>query len=301
MRVLVIGASGQLGTALVTTFSRGHEIVQAVHHRPGPGQLSIDLADPASIQAVLEASRPELVLIAGAFCHVDRCETEWEACSRVNVDGPRLVAEFARTQGARAVYYSTDHLYDGTSESSREDDAIHPLNKYALSKAHGEAALREVLPDRHLILRAAWVYGPDPQRRNFALRLVGRVAVGEPVIVPADQWGSPTYTEDLALATRYLVERGLAGTFHATGPELVDRASLARRICRTFGLDTSRIVAKPTNELGQAAPRPLRVRLDCTKLAGTGAPPFRGVDAGLAALRAWHVAQEQATGVGSRH
>lgn len=289
MRVLVIGASGQLGTALAAAFSRDHEVVQSVHRRPGHGQLSVDLGDPASTLAVLEASRPELILIAGAFCHVDRCETEWEACRRVNVDGPRMVAEFARKHDARAVYYSTDHLFDGTADLYREEDPIRPLNKYALSKAQGEAILREVLPERHLILRTAWVYGPDPQRRNFALRLIDRVKRGERVPVPTDQWGSPTYTEDLARATLHLIGRNLAGTFHATGPELIDRASLARRICVTFDLGADQILFRLTRELNQAAPRPLRVRLSCEKLTATGVTPFHSVDEGLCALRAWCV------------
>lgn len=300
MRVLVIGASGQLGTALAAAFSRDHEVVQSVRRRPGPGQLSVDLGDPASTLAVLEASRPELILIAGAFCHVDRCETEWEVCRRVNVDGPRMVAEFARKHDARAVYYSTDHLFDGTADLCREEDPIRPLNKYALSKAQGEAVLREVLPERHLILRTAWVYGPDPQRRNFALRLIDRVKRGEHVPVPTDQWGSPTYTEDLARATLHLIGRNLAGTFHATGPELIDRASLARRICATFDLGADQILSRLTRELNQAAPRPLRVRLSCEKLAATGVTPFHSVDEGLRALRAWCVAQEQEVGAGSR-
>lgn len=296
MRVLVIGAAGQLGTALAAIFARDHEVIQAVFRRPGPGQLAIDLSDPDSTRGGLAACRPDLILIAGAFCHVDRCETEWDVCRRVNVDGPRCVAEFARAYGARAVYYSTDHLFDGTTELSREDDAIHPLNKYALSKAQGEAAVREILPERHLILRTAWLYGPDPQRRNFPLRVLARVAAGDTVTVPADQWGSPTFTEDLALATRHLVERGAVGTFHATGPDFLDRAALARRICHVFGLDGRGILPKATSELGQAATRPLRVRLDCTKLAATGAPAFRGVDEGLTSLRAWCASQAQAEG-----
>jgi dTDP-4-dehydrorhamnose reductase len=79
----------------------------------------------------------------------------------------------------------------------------------------------------------------------------------------------------------------LGGTFHATGPEFVDRASLARLICEEFSLDENRIVPTPTRELGQAAPRPLKVRLECEKLRATGVPPFRPIKPGLQALRIW--------------
>jgi dTDP-4-dehydrorhamnose reductase len=104
--------------------------------------------------------------------------------------------------------------------------------------------------------------------------------------VPCDQYGSPTFTEDLARATYALVERDAGGTFHAAGPEFVDRATLALTICERFGLDGRRIVPTPTSSLGQTARRPLRGRLDCQKLGGTGVAAFRGIDAGLRSLPA---------------
>lgn len=194
------------------------------------------------------------------------------------------------------MFYSTDQVFDGARDAHRETNATAPLNMYARGKAEGEAALRELLPDRHLILRTAWFYGPGAARKNFALRLVARLGVGEVVTVVADQWGTPTYTEDLAGATRWLVKRGASGTFHATRPDRIDRLSLARKICGRFGLDARLLVPKATRELGQAAPRPLRVFLDCRKIREAGFGDFRGVGEGLAALHRWHMA-ETATGV----
>lgn len=293
MRTLLIGSGGQLGRALATLFRRTHEVTQAVRRNPERDQLLLDLADPDSVRAAFRLARPELILIAGAFCNVDLCETEQDACRRVNVIGPKLLGELAREHGSLVVYYSTDHVFDGTAQSNREADPIRPLNLYARSKAEGEAALRDVLPDRHLILRTSWVYGPDRQRRNFALRLVDRLGRGEAVVVPADQWGSPTYTEDLACVTLFLVERGLTGTFHAVGPDFLDRPTLAGRICERFGLDAGKVLPKPTRELGQAAPRPLRVRLDCEKLQASGAPAFRDLEAGLRGLHGWARAEQE--------
>jgi len=286
MRVLLIGASGQLGQALAAAFVRDHRVIPAAHRHARPGDLDLDLGDTERVMAVLNETKPDLILVAGAMCAVDRCELETEACRRINVSGPRVVAEYARDHGRFVVYYSTDHVFDGDRDLYRESDPIGPLNVYARSKADGEAALRELLPDRHLILRTSWLYGPDAQRMNFALRCVDSIRAGRSVQVPADQWGSPTYTEDLAHATRFLVERGHAGTFHATGPEFVSRSVLARKVCARFGLDEGLIVPKLTSELGQAARRPLRVRLDCTKLSETGARGFRGVDRGLETLAA---------------
>jgi dTDP-4-dehydrorhamnose reductase len=286
-RLLLIGASGQLGQALRAAFGERHDVVEAAYQHPGAGQLVVDLGDRASTMAALNDVKPAVVLIAGARTHVDGCEVAPEECLRINVDGPATVAGFARGTGAWVVYYSTDYVFDGGEPSYGEDDPVTPLNVYGRSKAEGESAVRSLVPDHHLVMRTSWVYGPDAKRRNFALRLVDALSrPGPPVRIPSDQWGSPTYTQDLAAATGALLDEGRSGTFHATGPEPIDRASLARRICAVFSLDVSRVVPTPTDEMGQGARRPMQVRLRGDKLAATGLASFRGVDAGLQALRA---------------
>jgi dTDP-4-dehydrorhamnose reductase len=282
-RTLLIGSSGQLGRALAVRFA-GRTLTTASHQHARGEDVRIDLGDASATQSALRDARPDLILVAGAMCNVDRCETEPAICERTNTRGPAVVAEYARTHGARVVLFSTDHVFDGTRAAYVETDTVNPLNVYARSKAFAEDALRELVPDRHLIVRTGWVYGPDWQRRNFVLRLVDRVRAGEQVPVPGDQWGSPTYTDDIASATRHLVDRGEAGTFHATGPDLLNRVALAQEICRKFGLDLTRLLDQPTSALGQPARRPLRVRLDCRKLQATGAVPFRTVAAGLGSL-----------------
>ncbi len=287
MRVLLIGGSGQLGGALGEAFAGSCDMLATACLHPQRGQVPLDLGDSVATTALLESWRPDLVLLAGAMCHVDRCEHEPGLCRRINVEGPIAVAEFARAHGSHVVFFSTDHVFDGTQPSYGESDPARPLSVYARSKMDAEAAIREIVPDQHLIVRTGWVYGPDLHRRNFILRLIDRVQAGELVEVPEDQWGSPTYTADLAGAVRFLVEHDETGTFHATGPEVIDRVSLARRVCERFGLDASRVIPRPTSALGQAAQRSLRVVLDCGRLRGIGAPEFKGVAGGLDSLAAW--------------
>ena len=285
-RTLLIGASGQLGRALAARFA-GRSLHAASLRHARPGELRVDLGDADSTRLVLSDLHPGLILVAGAMCNVDQCELEPDMCERINTRGPAVVAEYAREHGARVVFFGTDHVFDGDKSAYVEDDAVNPLNVYARSKARAEEALRELLPDRHLIIRTGWVYGPDNERRNFVLRLIDRIGSGETIPVPSDQWGSPSYTEDIAAVTSHLVDHAATGTFHATGPDFVDRAALALKICDRFGLETSALVPRPTEALAQAARRPLRVLLDCHKLAATGAPSFRGIDEGLRALAAW--------------
>ena len=283
-RCLIIGASGQLGRALAAALRPRYDVIEAAR-RPQPGQLALDLTDPDGMLEALRSARPAWILLAGAYCNVDLAETERERCALVNAVGPRLVAEYAKSRRCAVVHFSTDHVFDGSQPIYRETDAVSPLNWYARTKADGEAAVRELLPERHLILRTASLYGPDPARRNFVLRLVDRLAAGEQVIVPSDQVGSPTYTEDLASAARALMEHAYGGTFHAVGPDWVDRVAFARRACEIFGFGPDRILPAATPDLCQPGRRPLRVRLDCAALRAAGVGEFRGIEEGLRGLR----------------
>ncbi len=284
-RTLIIGASGQVGSALVSQFPREH-LVTASHRHARPGDIQVDLGDQTAVRQALRDVQPDLVLVAGAMCNAEQCEVESELCERINTTGPATVAEYARASGARVVFFSTDHVFDGAEDRYVESDPTNPLYEYARSKARAEVLIRELVPDRHIIIRTGWVYGPDAERRNFALRLVDRITSGETVKVPSDQWGSPTYTDDVARAARHLIERNAVGTFHATGPDFVDRGTLALKVCDTFGLDRTAVLVRPTRELGQVARRSLRVWLDCAVLHGAGVPPFRDVAEGLPLLHA---------------
>jgi len=301
-RCLVIGASGQLGRALCPVLGSRWEVIEAVHRSPHTGQIHLDLSTPKEAVSVVREVKAQWIVIAGAFCGVDRAETQRDLCVRVNVEGPAAIAEYARDHHAFVVYYSTDHVFDGAQPFYDEFAPAHPLNVYTRSKVTGEASIRERLPQHHLVIRTASLYGPDGQRRNFVLGLVDQLRHGTSVPLPQDQWGSPTYTDDLAQATRWLMERGQTGTFHAVGPESLDRVAFARRICAHFGLDESLVVPTPTEQLGQAAPRPLRVRLRCERLQATGCRSFRGIDEGLGCLQQWDRTLQEATrSFGSYH
>ena len=285
--ILVIGASGQLGLALCQEFGSTYNVVAASRSYVDRGQHYVDLADEPGLIRLLDDVQANTILIAAAMCHVDRCELEPKVCHSVNVTGTEIIARHASRNGALVVFFSTDHVFNGTQKCYSEDDEMAPLNVYADSKSKAELALRRYVPDRHLILRTSWVYGPDRQRRNFILRMVDQMGQQQTWPVPADQWGSPTYTDDLAKATRMLIKHGHTGTFHATGPEFVSRVDLARRVCVKFGLDSSRLEPRLTETLGQAARRPLMVRLNCQKLHEAGGNRFRDIDAGLTTLSTW--------------
>lgn len=286
-RCLIVGTTGQLGRALVSVFSKTENVLTAVRHPVKAGDIRIDLSETSALGAVLEKISPDWILIAGAFVNVDRCEQEPLLCRRVNVEGTREIVRYASRKGSFVVYYSTDHVFDGTHSPYAESDPVHPLNVYSQSKVDGEAVVREALPDRHLILRTSWLYGPDVEERNFPLRLIKRVREGESVSVPVDQWGSPTFTEDLAGITHFLATHAERGTFHACGPEYVNRYDYACRIAHHFGLRKELIIPVSTVQLRQSAPRALKIQLNCQKLEQLGAPAGRSIEEGLMSLKTW--------------
>ena len=287
-RCVIIGASGQLGRALASFFSKDYAIVEAVRRHPRADQVLIDLNDTAATTEVLKSLNPDLILIAGAYTNVDRCEEDAFNCHQVNAAAPLEIAHYARKEGKFVVYYSTDHAFDGSKPSSyTESDPVHPLNVYGRSKVEGEEAVRQEIPNRHLILRTSWLYGPDFEERNFPLRLIKRLQGGERVPVPMDQWGSPTFTEDLAAATHFLIERTTGGTFHVRGPDFINRSSYARQIALHFGLREDQLIPMPTTQLKQIAPRTLKIQLNCQKFKSLGGPPMRSAAEGLIALKGW--------------
>lgn len=282
--VLVIGAAGQVGGALLEALAaRASSAVGTVSRVAREGSDVFDLGaagdDPSLARDLVERHRPVAVCIAAGLTHVDRCEDERPFAMRVNRDGPAALAAAARAVGARAVYYSTEYVFDGSAGPYAEDDAPAPVSAYGESKLEGERAVRAADPDA-LILRTTVVYGPEHQGKNFCYQLAARLGAGERMRVPADQVSTPTYNRDLADATLRLLDLGARGVFHVAGPDCVDRATFARRVAARVGLDASRLDPVDTASLGQRARRPLRAGLRTEKLASLGVA-MRGVEAAV--------------------
>ncbi|HZZ83566.1 MAG TPA: SDR family oxidoreductase [Anaeromyxobacteraceae bacterium] len=260
-RILVIGASGQVGRACAEAFVRaGHEVAGTCASRPVAGLLRLDLLDAAAVRATLDAVRPDAVVLSAALTNVDRCEDEPRLAEALNAETPAVVAEVARARGARVVQLSTEYVFDGEAGPYSEGDAPRPLQVYGATKLAGERVVLAASPD-NLAVRTTVVFGHDPGGKNFVMQLRDRLGRGERMRVPADQVSSPTYAPDLADAIVRLLERGAAGVVNVVGPEVMDRHAFAVLAARALGLDPSLLDPVPTSALGQRARRPLRVGL----------------------------------------
>jgi len=286
MRALVIGASGQVGAALVRHLRARGAAVAGTHGRvPGPDTRPLDLRDAGAAARLVAEVAPDRVFCAGGLTAVDYCESHEDEALAVNRDGPAAAADAAARAGASFVYFSTDYVFDGAAGPYAEDAAVNPISAYGRSKAEGERAVREAHP-RALIVRTTVVYGPDPQGKNTVYQQVARGRRGEAMRAPGDQRTTPTYNEDLAAATVEAAERRLEGVLNVAGPEVMDRHAFALLVCEAFGLDPARLACVTTAALGLPASRPLEGGLRIDRARALLRTPLRGPKEGLLAMRA---------------
>ena len=252
--ILVVGSNGMLGRDLMQVLAgdvRGVDIEE------------IDITSFESTRRVLLTLKPGIVVNCAAYTDVDGCESNRERAMQVNGEGVAHLAMAAREIGARLVHVSTDYVFDGNKESPwLEDDPVNPLSVYGESKLAGEMNARMVAD--HLIVRTQWLYGLHG--KNFVETMLRLGSEKKELAVVNDQIGSPTWTVDLSLAMKSLIDRGCRGTYHAANAGFCSWNGFAGAIFEEAGLD---VTVKPmsTPELGRPAARPLYSVLDCSKLA----------------------------------
>lgn len=259
--ILVVGSKGMLGQELMGLFgsaARGVDVGE------------IDITDLQSVQRVLVTLKPRVVVNAAAYTDVDGCETQAELALQVNGEGVAHLAMISKEIGAKLVQVSTDYVFDGGKGSPYlEDDPPAPLSIYGESKLAGEMNAK-FNPD-HLIVRTQWLYGHAG--KNFVETMLRLAGERSEVSVVDDQIGSPTWTYDLALAIKALIEKGCSGTYHAANAGFVSWNGFAKEIFRLADLDVA-VTAMSTAELNRPAARPLYSTLDCGRLVqDTGLVP----------------------------
>lgn len=206
-RVVVTGAGGQLGRALQRTVPARVQCIALSH-------AALDITDATAIARVLDEHQPVAVINAAAYTAVDRAEDEADAATALNITAPRLLAEATAARGIRLLHISTDFVFGGSAgQPYAPDAATAPQGVYASSKRDGELAVLAAQPDA-LILRTAWVYGPEG--RNFVKTMLRLMASRDEISVVADQIGTPTFVDGLAHALWRALDCGLSGYQHWT-------------------------------------------------------------------------------------
>ena len=209
LKIVIVGRNGQLAWEANQRFQGLGEIICM-------GRPELDLLDINGVREEIRRIKPTVIVNAAAYTAVDQAESEPEAARKINSEAPAAMAEEAKRLGALFITYSTDYVFDGKSATPyRESDPTAPLNVYGASKLPGEQAV-EAVGGNYLIFRTSWVYGS--RGKNF-LKTILRLAAEQPELkIVDDQVGAPTWSRDLADATRKIVEQLAARADSANTP-----------------------------------------------------------------------------------
>lgn len=256
-KVLVLGAKGMVGSALMDALSPRFDVI-------GLGHDELDItAERDTLQTVGEI-RPRIVIHAAAYTDVDGCETDPDQAFRVNSQGTLYVARACRDIGARLVYMSTDYVFDGKgSRPYTEEDPVNPINVYGRSKLEGERNVQRIL-DEFTIVRSQWLFGE--RGKSFVTTILNLAGQGKPLSIVQDQIGSPTYVVDVGRAIFRLLENGSQGIFHVANNSSCSWYDFALEIVNAAEIPGIGVVPIDGPFPGRPAPRPRYSVLNCQKL-----------------------------------
>lgn len=263
-RILIAGANGLLGQKITDIFSResNHELlltdIQPAAEDPKRfNYLPLDITKKEDVKRCAKDFNPEVVINTAAYTNVDGCETERELCWRLNVDAVKNLIIASRKSSAKLIHFTSDYVFDGRAGNYDENSTPNPISFYGKSKLASENALISgVIP--YAIVRTMILYGTGKNvRPNFALWLIEKLKINEPINIVDDQLGQPTVVDDVAYAILRIVEGGRTGIYHVCGSEYLSRYKFALKLADIFEFDRNLILPIKTSALNQAADRPM--------------------------------------------
>jgi len=265
MRVVVTGARGQLGAAIVHEFGSAHEVTAF-------GREELDVTDDAAVAETMDGLHPDAIINAVAYNDVDGAEDHPVEALNGNAFAVRALAWTAQRTGAALVHYSTDFVFDGTAVRPYiETDPTNPRSVYAASKLLGEWFAAD--SSRHYVLRVESLFGRapgGPKPRGSISAMLNSFAAGREVHAFEDRTVSPTYIPDAARATRLLLEQGAQpGLYHCVNTGECTWLEFARELARQLGVE-ARIVPVRMADLRLRAERPQYCALSNEKLRSAG-------------------------------
>ena len=267
MKILLIGASGQLGGDLLRN-NDAHDIV-------APDRNALDLANPAQVAETIRALRPAAVINCAAFHNVPLCEEQPELAFRINCVAVRQLAELCEETGARLVTFSSDYVFGGDKRTPYvEDDRPAPLQMYGITRLAGEHAALATAPDRAVVFRTCGLYGRSGARSKGGNFVDGRVAdalAGKRIEMASEQVLAPTSTDDLSRAVLSLIvhPRLAPGIYHLVNEGQCSWYEFTRAIVETVGAETEVVPVDRGGRTGNMR-RPLYSVLSNTRARALG-------------------------------
>jgi len=263
-RLLIIGSNGMLGQRLVEYFSADNSfelLAASVENKSFFDKLNyrtLDITDKSAVKKITKEFYPDYIINSAAYTNVDGCESEKELAWKINVTGPEHLAFYASTINAHFIHISSDYVFDGKAGPYSETDKVNPISYYGKSKLASENILHKT-GGKYTIIRPNVLYGPAKYGRNdFVKWVITSLRNGKQIRIVDDQFNNPTYIDNLVLAISSIINFNKTGLYHIGGKELLNRFDFTMRIADYFNLDKSLVSRIKTEELNQAANRPLK-------------------------------------------
>ncbi|XP_023219215.1 methionine adenosyltransferase 2 subunit beta-like [Centruroides sculpturatus] len=273
-KVLITGASGLLGRAILKAFKRAKWNPLGLAYSRAEGELKkVDLTDSKEAEDVIQNFQPDLVIHCAAQRFPDKVEKFYDESYKLNVETSKNLAKLASEKGAAFIFISTDYVFDGTNPPYKENDKVSPINKYGKTKADAEAAIEEV-NDESIILRVPVLYGNEEYSSESAISvLLDCLLSNVPKSVSDYEIRYPSHTDDIALICLELGEKKLQdpsikGIYQWCGLESLTKYQMVKIMAEVLGLSANHVTGDPNPSSG--APRPHNTQLCRTKLESLG-------------------------------
>lgn len=264
-KVLITGSNGFVGQKLMDQILENPDLELIALSRGEnrypitQGYIYIDgnVCDAPQMRELIAKYRPDFIVHTVAMANVETCESDVEACARVNVEPVRLFIALAEEYSFQFIHLSTDFIFDGEEGPYRETDLPKPLNEYGRSKAEAEKLL-QASSISWTIVRTILVYGipHDAQRSNLMLWVKNSLEAGKPIKVVTDHYRMPTLVEDLAKAILVIMERRATGIYHISGEEGYSVHEIALAVAEFWKLEASLIEPVLADSIPSGVPRP---------------------------------------------
>lgn len=259
MKVLIIGASGLIGSNIFNQLSKIQNwLVVGTYNTFKLDQfIYFNASDISTWSTEIAKTNWDVIIHTGALTNVDECERNPELSEYLTIQSAINLSDFASMQGAQLVYISTDYVFDGENGPYNENDFPNPLNVYGKHKLIAESQIIGSIK-RHLIIRVTNVYGNEFQNKNFVSRMIIKAKKNDfsEISVPYDQFATPINANDIARAIYLLLKDNKVGLYHLSSTDYMSRYNLLYKINSYYG---NRLKIKPVNTkiINQHAQRPL--------------------------------------------
>ncbi len=262
MNILVIGGSGLVGSNCLKYFEKQEDVkVVGTYYSYKTDNTvffdTLEFNNPKNFD--LDSFHPDLIMHCGALTHVDYCEANEEESYAKTVLSTINVTKLCNSCKARMIYVSSDYVFDGENGPYDENAKVNPISVYGSHKLEAEQAVLEQVPNS-IVIRITNVYGDEERKKNFIIRIVDKILNGQPMELklPVDQYATPVNAYDVARTLYLLARDKKAGIYNISSDDYLNRVELVEKIISHFPKNKISFESVTTEELKQAAPRPLK-------------------------------------------